>query len=648
MKQQPQNADALLLLGASLRQQGDAIAARNILEPFVHAQPDSVFAHYELGVALGLLGNHREAVDALARAVDLASTFVDAWCALGDELAILKEKDCGANQGHDRSAETDSLVDEAERSLRDGQTETAVHLLRNLRERQPTNARVIKLLADSVLRMGSVAEAEDLLARCLDLSPDYEAARFRYAVVLLAQEKGHAAFEVIEELARCDPTNTIYLELRAAALYEIGDFHRAIAQYEEILNDGRVRPGGWISYGRALRAIGRKEDCVAAFRKAVEILPAYAEGYRTLATVKTIQFEPLAIDRLRDLLARPGQLLAVRAQLHFALGKALEDWGQYADSFENYRQSQALRSVGNAGSVDRFIKLVGRTKAVCTPAFFRERAAMGCATADPIFIVGMPRSGSTLVQEILAAHPAIERTGELRDLMYMTERLREQPAGSLVSRHYPDLLQGLDANRLRSLGEEYLERTRPRRKSGLPFFTDKLPENFIHTGMIHLILPNARIIDVRRHPLDCCLSCFKNYFPEAPLWSHSLQDLGRYYAGYVEMMSHFDDVLPGRIHRILYEELIEDPEREVRRLLDHLGLPFDAQCLRFYEKEQAILTTSVEQARRPIYRSGVGNSRNYEPWLEPLKSALGYVLDVYPQVPKFYPRLQAAMTLRLA
>lgn len=604
---QPQNADALLVLAAALRRQGRAAEAKAILEPIVASQPDSAFAQLELGLTFGLAGDHTAALDAFARAVDLSPTFINAWCALGDELALLEDH-MRANPSHA----------EATTSLR---------------------------AADAAIARKNFAEAEALVARCLELSPDFPAARFRHAILLLAQEKGHLALPVIEEMILRDPANSFYREFRASALHELGHFHEAIAQYEELLKDSRQRPGAWISYGRALRAVGRQEACVAAFWKATETLPVFAQGYRTLATVKTIRFAPEIIDRLGALLARSGLLTATRMQLHFALAKALEDAERYEEAFENYAKSQELQSTGVSGTGQKFHTFVRQLKTVFTPEFFRARTGSGCDDASPIFVVGMPRSGSTLVQEILAAHSLIERTGELRDLNAVVNGLRgkAQPTPP-----FPECLVNLDGNRFRAMGAEYLERTKPRRKRELPFFVDKYPQNFIYAGLIQLILPNAKIVDVRRHPLDCCVSCFTNYFPEGPAWSHSLDDLGRYYAGYVELMAHFDEVLPGRIHRLIYEQLIEDPEKEVRRLLAYLGLAYEEQCLRFYETEQAILTTSVEQARRPIYRSGLGNSRRFDPWLEPLRTALGPVLDSYPAVPKFAPRPNPNFTMRIA
>ncbi len=541
LKAQPQSADALLMLASALRKQGKAEEAETILESVVASEPDSAFAQLELGIGLGLLGRPRAALDALARAVDLSPVFLDAWCAIAVALA------------------------EAEAHLGSGDRcgpESAVDAIR--RRRFP--------------------EAETLLRDFLERNPDCQPARLLYAVTLLAQEKAHLAIVPIDDLIRRDPTNPLFGQLRASALLEMGEIHGAIAQYEEILSDGRKRPGAWLSYSRALRVVGRDRESLDAIRKALEILPGFAAGHRSLAMAKTVKLDAAMIDALQELLACPGQLVARRAQLHFALARAFEDAGNFARSIENYQRSNELQAAGVSGNVDQFLDLVRRTKALFTSDFLHACSGMGFENKGPIFVLGMLRAGSTLVQEILAAHSAIERTGELRDLNDMAMRLPADIPGNRDANRYPEVLGLLDAGRFRRLGEEYIVRTRPRRKSGLPCFIDKLPENFIHSGLIHLILPNARIIDVRRHPLDCCLSCFTNYFPEGPKWTHRLDDLGRYYAGYVELMAHFDEVMPGRVHRIFYERLVEDPEKEVVRLLDYLGLPFETGCLRFYEK----------------------------------------------------------------
>jgi hypothetical protein len=336
-----------------------------------------------------------------------------------------------------------------------------------------------------------------------------------------------------------------------------------------------------------------------------------------------------------------------RRQRRFSTLSSRRGAEHYGEAFGNYTKSQELQRTGVSGTAEKFHAFVGQLKTAFTAEFFRARSGAGSAESGPVFLVGMPRAGSTLVQEILAAHSAIERTGELQDMNLIVNRLRSE-AGRNGVPPFPALLATFTRKRFHAIGTEYIERTRPRRKTGKGHFVDKHPENFVNAGLIYLILPDAKIIDARRHPLDSCFSIFRNYFPSAPPWAHELEEIGRYYAAYVELMAHWDEVLPGRVHRIIYEELVAEPEREVRLLLDYIVLPFEQECLRFYEKEQAIMITSVEHARRPIYESGVGNSRIYEPWLGPLKVALGSVLDLYPAAPKFYPRLQASLSMRIA
>jgi tetratricopeptide (TPR) repeat protein len=604
LMEHPGNSGALLLLGAALRRRRKLTAAKDVLESLTRSQPSLVLAYFELGLTLGELGEHREAIRILACAIDLMPNFPDAWYALAEQLDVL------SSTARSREA----------------------------------GARIAEALGAARSRHLTIAETR--LRELVDGSSSDQRAQFPLSVVLLAQEKGHEALPLIERLVADEPNNGLYQDLRAAALFQIEEFGEAIAQYEDILKESPKRPGAWMSYGRALRALGRQQQCVAAFKRAIELLPTWVEAHRTLASVKSYRFEPVEIDALRALLADSDLPAASHAELHFSLGRALEDQGAYPEAFENFRESQKVQRANVAYDADVSTRWLRREMAVFSSAFIHERAGAGSQSADPIFIVGMPRSGSTLVQEILCAHSAIERTGELRDLTWMVARLDKESTGTGL--RYPDVLRTYDRDRFRALGEEYLERTRPRRKLGRPFFVDKYPGNFVRAALTHLILPNAKIVDVRRHPFDCCLSCFKNYFPEGQAFSHSLSDLGRYYADYVELMAHFDAVLPGKIHRVFYEQLVENPESEVRRLLDYLELPFEDECMRFYEREQAVMTSSSEQVRVPVYKTGVGGWRNYERWIHPLKSALGYVGESYPAVPRFYSNLQVSMTMRLA
>jgi hypothetical protein len=323
-----------------------------------------------------------------------------------------------------------------------------------------------------------------------------------------------------------------------------------------------------------------------------------------------------------------------RLQLEFALGKALEDAGEYQSSFAHYARGNALRveQVPYDAGITSARFLHART--LYTREFFQARAGSGCAAADPIFIVGLPRSGSTLIEQILASHSQVEGTMELPEITSLTRALRQRQDGG-ESPSYHDELARLGPDELRALGDSYLERTRIQRKTGAPYFIDKMPNNFAHIGLIQLCLPNAKIIDARRHPMACCFSGFKQHFARGQSFSYRLSDLGRYYRDYVELMAHFDQALPGRIHRVIYERIVDDTEAEVRRLLDYCGLEFESGTLRFFENERPVRTASSEQVRQPIYREGLEHWRHFDLWLAPLREALGEVLQCYPAVPEF-------------
>jgi hypothetical protein len=360
----------------------------------------------------------------------------------------------------------------------------------------------------------------------------------------------------------------------------------------------------------------------------------------SLANLKTFTFSAADLSAMRGQLEKPGLASEDRQHLEFAIGKALEDEGEYEASFRHYNQGNELRHATLAYSARDTSARVARIKRSYTRDFFERRAGYGADAPDPIFIVGLPRAGSTLLEQILSSHSAVEGTMELPEINSITRALRGQgDAGRPMPYH--DVVEAMDADALRQLGERYLEHTRIQRKTDAPFFIDKMPNNFQHIGLIQLILPNARIIDARRHPLACCFSGFKQLFARGQSFSYSLDDIGRYYADYVELMAHFDQALPGRVHRVFYERMVDDTETEVRRLLDYCGLPFEEGCLRFFENTRAVRTASSEQVRKPIYREGVDHWRHFEPWLGPLKEALGPVLESYPEIPEFPQARQA-------
>jgi tetratricopeptide (TPR) repeat protein len=419
--------------------------------------------------------------------------------------------------------------------------------------------------------------------------------------------------------------------LKADALARANsDYIGSMELWRGLIRDYPKRPECWVPYGNALRTVGKRDDCIAALRRAIELNPAFAPAWISLADLKTFRFSLSDIGQIERALTRLDLPTDDRTNLHFALGKAHADVNAFEKSFHCFARANAIRRLAVKHDPDVLTVYVARCKQVFTSELFQKFAGSGSGRPDPIFLVGMPRAGSTLVEQILASHSQIEGTSELADLATLSRDI--QNLATEQNQKFPDVICRADADFLHRYGERYLAMTQIHRKSGRPFFTDKMGANFAHVGLIHLILPGAKIIDVRRHPMACCFSNFSHVFQDN---AYRLTDMARLYCDYVELMAHFDAVLPGRVHRIFYEELVSNPEAEIRRTLDYLGLGFEDACLNFFDTERAVTTMSAQQVRRPIYREALEYWRNYEPWLGSLKSALGPVYEMYPKVPAF-------------
>ncbi len=647
LKAAPGHPHARLILGAAYRRSGDARAALEVLELLAREQPHAFPAHLELGVARGEAGRGVEAVAALRRAVQLKPDAPDAWRVLADQLDSMDDA-AGADQARARYIKTatkDPKLLEAAAALVENKLPVAETLLRKHLQAHPTDIAALRMLAEIAARLRRYADAATLLEQCLELAPSFDAARHNYAIVLNRQANSAAALREIERLLAKEPRNPAYRNLQAAILAGLGDYADSIAVYEAVLKEFPNQPKVWMSYGHALKTARRKDECVAAYRRALAIEPTLGEVYWSFANLKTFRFTDSDVAAMRMHLAAEKTSDDDRLHFEFALGKALEDAAEYESSFAHYSEGNAIRRRLHRYSAGETHAALERSKALYTPQFFAARAEAGSPAADPIFVLGLPRAGSTLIEQILASHSLVEGTMELPDIGTIARDLappnaREREADA--ERRYPHAVGDLALPALRELGERYLASTRVQRKTPAPYFIDKMPNNCLHVGLIHLILPNARIIDARRHPLGCCFSGFKQQFARGQNFSYSLRDIGAYYCDYVEMMAHIDSVLPGRVHRVFYERMIEDTEAEVRRMLDYCGLPFEEQCLRFYENERAVRTASSEQVRQPIFREGVDHWRHYEPWLGPLKEALGSVLECYPGVPAIFPSIDAA------
>jgi tetratricopeptide (TPR) repeat protein len=430
-----------------------------------------------------------------------------------------------------------------------------------------------------------------------------------------------------------EPRNSGYRNLRAVVLTNIGEYQEALEIYTDVLAKHPDQSRIWMSYGHALASAGRQSDSIAAYRRCIALTPALGEAYYSLANLKTFRFEDAELRAMRAHLQSPELTDEDRAHFHFAIAKALEDSKCFPESFDHYVKANELRCARVGWDPAQNTALVQRSKTTFTQEFFASRRGFGAPAADPIFIVGLPRAGSTLLEQILASHSNVEGTMELPDIMAMATTLGNRPTDQ--ESIYPGVLAQMSAAECQALGEQYLAQTRIQRKTAKPFFIDKMPNNYLHIGLIRLILPHAKIIDARRHPMACCFSAFKQNFAQGQRYSYSLENLARFYRDYVDLMTHFDRVTPGAIHRVIYEDLVNDTAAEIRRLLTFCGLSFEPATLRFHENDRAVRTASSQQVRQPIFREGLDQWRNYEPWLEPLRLSLGDVLESYPGVPPF-------------
>ena len=587
LKLVPQQPQALLLLGMALRTQRNYAAALEVLQPLAASQPATAPVHLQLGLTLRAAGRCDEAITAIRRAVSLAPDLAHAWQALGDTLAQSGER-AGAERAHAcQVSVSDPRMQQAMTALHAGRPAEAESLLRGILDHRADDPVALWVLSQSMARLGRHHETELLLTRCLELAPDFDAARHNYAIVLFFQAKAPAALKEVDLLLSRDPLNPSYRLMKATSLTQIGEYGQALTCFAGVLADYPNQPKEWMSYGHVLKTLGRKDEAVTAYHKARTLLPSLGQAWWSLANLKTYRFSHAEIQAMEVQLARADLADEDRAQIHFALGKAFEDGGFYESSFENYLKGATMRRAAVSYEAEATTAHAERSKAVFTPAYFAKRKHAGCPAPDPIFIVGLPRAGSTLVEQILSSHSAVEGTMELPNIAALVKRL-DGPKSKDSGSSYPERVLELEDTALTALGEEFIESTRMLRKLDRPFFIDKMPNNFAHIGLIHTILPNARIIHVRRHPMGCCFSAFKQYFARGQNFSYDLSELGRYYVDYVGMMDHFDQVLPGVVHRVVYEQLVAEPESEIRALLAYCGLPFEDACLRFYENDRPV------------------------------------------------------------
>ncbi len=520
------------------------------------------------------------------------------------------------------AATRDPAMIEAALALQQDRLDVAeLHLRARLRA-DPLDVAAIRMMAELAARLGRYPDAEKLLARALDLAPAFHAARANYVTVLHRQSKFVAALAQAERLIADDPNDLGHLAAKAAVLVRTGGYDEAITLYSKILDSFPEQPRLWISLGHVYKTLGHQRESIAAYRRAIEQEPTFGDAWWSLANLKTVALDAsdrAAMQAAIDAASAPAD----RYHLHFSLGKAFEDAGEWDRAFSNYAEGNSLRRAQLPYDAARTTQHLLQSRELLTKDSFAARAKGGDPARDPIFIVGLPRSGSTLIEQILASHSQVEGTMELPDIGTIAADLGgrgkhedDDPSGYLRT-----LLALSPQDRL-ALGQRYLDGTRVQRKTAAPRFLDKMPNNFAHIGLIHLILPGATIIDARRDPMATCFSAFKQHFSRGQGFTYDLIDLGHYWRDYAALISHFDEVLLGRVYQVSHEALVADPEPEIRALLEHCGLPFETACLTPHLSDRPVRTASAQQVRNPINAAALNHWRNFDPWLGPLRAAL--------------------------
>jgi predicted Zn-dependent protease len=626
---QPPSRDVMLAEAISLRHLGRIEEALASLARLEAVHPRYSLLHEERGLCHIARKDAPRAIEALMCAVNLNTALPFSWRML-EKLYRLTGDLENAGMAADHQATLGHLpqdIVKATSLFSDGDLDPAETIIRAFLIQHGNHPDAMRLLARIGMARNILDDAETLLDGVLTLAPDYRAARFNYTQVLTLRHKYAKARQQIDQLLALEEGSTEYRRLSATIDVGLGEHQKAITVYHELLKETPNSPDVNLWLAHALKTVGRLPDSIAAYRASAAARPDFGDAYWSLANLKTYRFTDEEVQRMRQHEAAPETALIDRYHLCFALGKALEDRGEYGQSWKYYERGNAFKREESRYRAQVIEANTRRQIEVCTAELFRQRAGWGASASDPIFIVGLPRAGSTLIEQILASHSQVEATHELSDIQDAVTELQGRSASSDITR-YPSKLAEMTREDFNRLGQRYLADTQMYR-TGRSFFIDKMPNNFRHIGLIHLMLPTARIIDARREPMACCFSNFKQLFASGQEFTYSIDDIARYYRTYLELMRHWEEVLPGRILRVHHEDVVSDLEGSVRRILEYCGLEFEQACVDFHKSRRSVRTPSSEQVRQPIYRDGLDQWTKFGAWLDPLKTALGDARSTY-------------------
>ncbi len=625
----PEHQDALYMSAVCQRYAKRSDAAFAIIEKLKALAPDFGRTFQEEGHLYRELGQSENALRAFSQACVLNPALIASWRAQIELLqeAGRKEEAKRASGQADRLAALPKELLSVTNFIYEGKTLKAENLCRHFLQNHPHHIEAMRLLAEIGMRFGVLDEADFLLESAIEFDPENIQIRLDYIQVLRKRQKLKQSVKQAKYLLNKDKNSPVFQSTYAIESLQAGDYDTALSMFDKVLEKLPNDPSTLTSRGHVLKTSGRQSDAIASYRDAYRAKPDHADAYYSLANLKTYQFNDEEVSAMHTQESDINTLYRNRIHFCFALGKAYEDRHDYEKSFLFYKRGNDLKNMQSGYSAEIMDEELHAQSGHCTTELFDKNKGNGCQEDAPVFIVGLPRAGSTLLEQILASHSQVDGTLELPNILTLSHNLRGRSLAGSGSR-YPKILSELTNEQMCKFGDTYIKETQLHRK-GAPYFTDKMPNNFRHIGLIHSILPNAKIIDARRNPMSCCFSGFKQLFAEGQEFTYSLDNIGRYYKGYVELMDHWDRVLPGKVLHVQYEDVVDDLETQVRRILEHCNLPFEQSCIDFYKTKREVRTASSEQVREPINTKGLAQWKNYEPHLDELKSALGDSLQNY-------------------
>ena len=626
LKDHPEHIDSLYLAAVSSRYLRQFEESKKFIESLLIIAPDMGRAYQELGHLNRDLGDEEKAVVHYRQACELNPALTAGWNFLYQYFVKNNNKPAAdhALEQINKLGSLPGVLLYIDQILNEGRLGMAEAKCRAFLKENPTHTYAMSLLAEIANRLGYFDDAEFLLEKAVEFKPDDGDLRMKYASILRKKQKFAKTMEQVNILCDKHPDNLTYQAQKASEIMQNGDHETAITLLDDILSKNPYNFSTFTSKGHAQKTLGKTDEAIKSYQSAYQIKPDHGEAFFSLANLKTYSFSSSELESMREQVSRVDLSLRDKAYFHFALAQGCEVNGEYDEAFFHLEKGNKIKNDQSQYSIERMEKELQAQIEICNDKFFHDLGNGGCDTKEPIFILGLPRAGSTLIEQILASHSMVDGTLELPNILSIAQSLRGDDIYGKLG-NYPKSMESLSLDQREALGRGYIEDTKMHRKDA-PMFTDKMPNNFRHIGLIHLIMPNAKIIDARRYPLDCCFSMFKQLFAQGQEFSYGLAEAGSYYRNYVNLMDHWNNVLPDKILRVNNEDVIEDLEGQVRRMLEFLELPFEEQCISFHETDRSVRTASSEQVRRPINKDGMERWKPYSKHLKPLVDNLGHQL----------------------